>query len=300
VKQTIQTTDCQVCGSNSLEHYMDLKDYFLTGEPFSILECKECGLLITYPQPLEQELSKYYQSENYISHSNKQSDFISKLYRWVRNYTLGKKVKLLQRFSAGKNVLDLGCATGEFLARCKRSGYKVTGAEPDKKSGDFARSTYGLDVYSLEELKKLTPVSFDIITQWHVLEHVSDLNARFELMSKLLKKDGVCFVALPNPASADAAHYKKWWAAYDVPRHLFHFRRQPLKLLANKYDFKVSAILPMKFDSYYVSILSEKHMTGSPNYIKAFFGGFKSNLKAKTGNGEYSSLIYVLKKQNRP
>lgn len=298
MEQSIQNTECQGCNSNNLIHYMDVKDYFLTGESFSIIECKNCGLLITHPQPEEHNLSKYYQSEDYISHSNKRSDVISKLYQWVRHYTLGKKVALLKQFSTNSNVLDLGCATGEFLNRCKHSGYNATGAEPDEKSRNYARTTYGLNVSTLEELEELPPEKFKIITQWHVLEHVSDLNARFKLIKRLLDKDGICFIALPNPASADAAHYKKWWAAYDVPRHLFHFRRQALNQLANKYHFEVIKIIPMKFDSYYVSILSEKHMTGNPNYLKAFFQGFKSNLKAMLGNGEYSSLIYVLKKQN--
>ncbi|MBV2247104.1 MAG: class I SAM-dependent methyltransferase [Lentimicrobium sp.] len=296
MEQILQVADCQACESDNLAHYMDLKDFFLSGESFSILECKKCGLLITTPRPLEQDLSRYYQSDDYISHSNKQSDIVSRLYQWVRNYTLSRKVKILKRFSAGKNILDLGCATGEFLAKCKHSGYNVSGVEPDLKARTFAQQSHGLEVHSLADLDKLAPESFDIITQWHVLEHVSDLNARFEVMSKLLKKDGVCIVALPNPNAADAKHYKKYWAAYDVPRHLFHFRRHALIFLANKFDFSVSAILPMKFDSYYVSLLSEKYITGKPNYFKAFLWGLKSNLKARSGNGEYSSLIYVLKK----
>lgn len=298
MEHSLQITDCQGCGSNNLAHYVDLKDYFLTGESFSILECKNCGLLITNPQPLPQNLARYYQSNDYISHSNKRSDLISRIYQLVRTYTLGKKVNIIKRFTNGKEVLDIGCATGEFLDRCKNSGYNVTGIEPDEGARTFAQKTYGLKVLTLDEVEQVSSGSFDVITQWHVLEHVSALNERFELMHKLLKKDGICILALPNPASADAAYYKKFWAAWDVPRHLFHFRRQSLKALAQKHHFEVINILPMKFDSYYVSILSEKHMTGSSNYVRAFFQGMRSNLKAETGNKEYSSLIYILKKQN--
>ena len=298
MEHSIQISDCQGCGSNSLVPYLELKDYFLTGESFSILECRQCGLLITNPQPLPENLSKYYQSSNYISHSNKSSDVLSKIYQRVRKHTLGKKVKIIKRFTNGKDVLDIGCATGEFLDRCKQSGYTVTGVEPDEGARKFAQNTYGLKVLTLEEIDQVSAGSFDVITQWHVLEHVSALNERFQLMHKLLRKDGICIIAVPNPASADAAHYKKFWAAWDVPRHLFHFRRESLKALAQKHRFEVIYILPMKFDSYYVSILSEKHMTGSSNYASAFFQGLKSNLKAETGNKEYSSLIYILKKQN--
>ncbi|MDD3743120.1 MAG: class I SAM-dependent methyltransferase [Lentimicrobiaceae bacterium] len=290
--------DCQICNGSDFTHYLDLQDYFLTGEPFVIYQCTNCGLLLTYPQPKEQELSRYYQSEDYISHSNKQSDFLSRVYQRVRLYTLTRKVQLIQRYSSGKNILDIGCATGEFLARCKDYGFNVTGAEPDKQSGDYARVNYGIKVYNPLDLSTLEAQSFDVITQWHVLEHVSDLNSRFSLLQKLLKSDGVCLIALPNPASADAAHYKKFWAAYDVPRHLFHFKQPAIKILADKHGFSTIAVLPMKFDAYYISLLSEKYKTGKSNYLKAFFWGFLSNLKAKTNHGEYSSLIYVLKKQN--
>jgi 2-polyprenyl-3-methyl-5-hydroxy-6-metoxy-1,4-benzoquinol methylase len=245
------------------------------------------------------ELSKlgdYYASENYISHSSASTDVVSKIYHFVRNYTHKQKYKLLQKYSSGKTILDIGCATGEFLKYCSSQGMKTLGIEPNEKARKIAETRYKLEVSDEPDIRNFESGSMDMVTMWHVLEHVPDINQRMADIFRLLKIDGVAFIALPNHASYDAAYYYRYWAAWDVPRHLFHFSRKSLPALAAKHEFRVVDILPMPFDAYYVSLLSEKYMTGKSSYFNAILRGFISNQKARSGSGEYSSLIYVLKK----
>ncbi|MHC1777407.1 MAG: class I SAM-dependent methyltransferase [Lentimicrobium sp.] len=288
--------NCLICDNKAFTTVLNVKDYFLTGEEFAIYKCSECGLLITRPMPELAKLGAYYASEKYLSHSNEQKDLLSKVYHFVRNYTHKRKYKLLKKHSSGNSVLDIGCATGEFLHYCSSHGMQTTGVEPNDKARFIAQSRLRLEVATEPEIDGLESDSFDFITMWHVLEHVPDLNRRMKDIYRLLKDDGFAFIALPNHASYDASHYYRFWAAWDVPRHLFHFDRKSLTALASKHGFKVVSALPMLFDSYYVSLLSEKYMKGKSSYVKAFLRGFISNSKARTGTGEYSSLIYVLRK----
>lgn len=288
--------NCLICDNKAFTTVINVKDYFLTGEEFAIYKCSECGLLITRPMPELSKLGSYYASENYISHSDEQKDLLSKVYHFVRNYTHKRKYKLLKKYSSGNSVLDIGCATGEFLHYCASQGMKTTGVEPNDKARLVAQSRFKLEVATEPEIESLETESFDLITMWHVLEHVPDLNHRMQDIYRLLKKDGFAFIALPNHASYDASFYYRFWAAWDVPRHLYHFDRKSLYALATKHGFEVVSALPMLFDSYYVSLLSEKYMKGKQSYFKAFLRGFVSNSKARTGTGEYSSLIYVLRK----
>lgn len=288
--------NCLICDNKAFTTVINVKDYFLTGEEFAIYKCSECGLLITRPMPELSKLGSYYASENYISHSDEQKDLLSKVYHFVRNYTHKRKYKLLKKYSSGNSVLDIGCATGEFLHYCASQGMKTTGVEPNDKARLIAQSRFKLEVATEPEIGSLETESFDLITMWHVLEHVPDLNHRMQDIYRLLRKDGFAFIALPNHASYDASFYYRFWAAWDVPRHLYHFDRKSLSALATKHGFEVVSALPMLFDSYYVSLLSEKYMKGKQSYFKAFLRGFVSNSKARTGTGEYSSLIYVLRK----
>lgn len=288
--------NCLLCDNKVFKTEGTYTDLFLSGEQFTIIRCEECELRITHPMPELSKLSGYYASENYISHSNKRSDLFGKVYQMVRGFTHSRKYKLLTRFSSGQTILDIGCATGEFLKFCATKGMIASGIEPSEKARKIAESEYNLNVGEEQAIKNLKSSSFDIITMWHVLEHVPDINMRMEEIHRVLKNDGVTFIALPNHASYDAEYYKTYWAAWDVPRHLFHFNRKSFQSLATKHGFRVISIQPMVFDSYYVSLLSEKYKNGKSCILKAAIRGFLSNFKARFGNKEYSSLIYIIKK----
>ena len=291
--ETINT--CLVCGSNEITNFMDCKDYTVSQKTFTIQECIKCKFKFTSPRPSSNEIGSYYKSEDYISHSDTKKGLIHRLYHLIRTYTLIKKLQLIMRFSVKKGKLfDYGCGTGVFLSFCKKNGWDSFGYEPDEDARKIAIEN-GTEVTN--DLNSITTsLNCDVFTMWHVLEHVHDLDNLFSFINKNLKTKGLFVVAVPNPTSFDAKHYKEFWAAYDVPRHLYHFSPENVKQLVEKNGLKLIKILPMVFDSFYVSMLSEKYKTGKINYFKAFFNGLRSNYKAINTPTEYSSQIYLFKK----
>lgn len=285
--------NCPVCGSEIFDPFISGKDYFLSGEKFEIVKCRKCGFRFTNPRPKAEELGKYYESTEYISHSDSKKGLFASVYQQVRKYTLGRKLELIRKFHPQGEILDIGCATGQFLNYMSGHGWKATGIEPDEKTRNHAISEYGLQVFPEEKLNSFEKSSFDVITMWHVLEHVSDLNGRMEQLRDLLKPKGTIIIAVPNCNAYDAQKYGEFWAGYDLPRHLYHFTKSDMRLLAEKYEFTVVNILPMKFDAFYVSLLSEKYKFGKMRWLPAIWNGFWSNLKSGQEMG-HSSLIYVL------
>lgn len=251
-------------------------------------------MLITTPQPDTKNLFKYYESEDYISHTDSKRSFFEKIYHLIKQYSLNKKLRIINRYSPTKGMLlDVGAGTGDFLLCSKNGGWKIQGVEPNLKARKLADKK---GVHLVKEIQEIINQKFDVITLWHVLEHIPDVENYIVKLKSLLKNNGILIVAVPNYKSYDADYYKEFWAAYDVPRHLWHFSIKSIKFLFSKEKMEVVKILPMIFDSYYVSLLSEKYKTGKMNYIKAFLIASFSNLKAKF-NRNYSSLIYIIKKE---
>src|SRR3954471_2345067 len=264
---------CPICNSNQFKPFLACKDYTVSRETFSIFRCTSCQFKFTNPIPDLNKLGSYYKSEEYISHSNTKKGFINSCYQTVRKYTLLKKLALLSKFYKTGRILDIGCGTGEFLNTCKQAKWDTVGIEPDENARKMAQNNFSLDVKAEEELKNLQDESFDVISMWHVLEHVPDLKGRIEDLKRLLKPNGLILIAVPNCDSHDAKLYKEFWAAYDVPRHLYHFTPIDIGQLAKQYDMKVSLVLPMIFDSFYVSMLSEKYKNGKLNLIRSMWNG---------------------------
>ncbi|NNK39212.1 MAG: class I SAM-dependent methyltransferase [Winogradskyella sp.] len=281
---------------NHEEPFITVKDFTVSQEEFQLIYDKDLGLLKTHPQPLEIDLPRYYKSEAYISHTNAKRNLFERLYHVVRSYMLKRKLRLLNSLKTpNKSVLDIGCGTGDFLNEALQKGWQVIGVEPNPKARELANAKTNNSVYDNSQLSKLNNKRFDIITMWHVLEHVVDYNDYFNIAYRLLKDNGYFILALPNFKSLDAEHYGEFWAGYDVPRHLWHFSKDAIIKISEEHQFRVEQILPLRFDAYYVSMLSEKYKTGKMNFFRAMLIGFKSNREAKRTN-QYSSLIYVLKK----
>lgn len=295
-------TNCPLCGGTSFKKILDCLDYTVSRETFSIVECPDCSLKFTNPRPDEKEIGRYYESEEYVSHSNSKKGLINTIYHWVRNYSLNQKVSLIngeldQHSKSGdKLLLDIGCGTGEFLATAVKNGWIGKGIEPNTKAREQAILNHKLDVTDESGINTLQTGSFNVITMWHVLEHVHRLNERIEELYKLLKPGGKAIIAVPNCVSLDAKIYAENWAAYDVPRHLYHFTPVTIKELFKRHQFNFKHAYPMKFDSFYVSMLTEKNMNGKNNFPAAFMNGLKSNLKAKNDAEKFSSVIYVFVK----
>lgn len=279
-------------------HYLTVKDYTVSNKKFDLLYHETLDMLVTFPQPKAEELAGYYESDDYISHTDSKKSGADKLYQIVKKIALASKLKLINSFkTADKNLLDVGCGTGDFLLICKNNGWKVTGVEPNAKARisaeDKLKRESASEIYF--EINQLNnEAQFDVITLWHVLEHVPNLDIYLEALKLRLKPNGTLIVAVPNFKSYDANYYKQFWAAYDVPRHLWHFSKKSIQGLFAKQKMIVVKILPMVFDSFYVSLLSENYKNGKSNFLKAFYIGLASNIKAM-GTKEYSSLIYVIK-----
>ena len=275
----------------NLQPFLSCKDHTVSGEVYKVMINKEYDMLVTTPVP--KNLASYYKSENYISHTDSKKSLLDKVYQIVKNTTLKRKLKLIDSFkTSSKNILDVGSGTGDFLKVCKNNSWNVFGVEPNLDARNIAAKK-GITLQ--ENLSELKNIQFDVITLWHVLEHVEDLSAYISILNKLLCKDGKLVIAVPNFKSEDANYYKEFWAAFDVPRHLWHFSQTSIFKLFSSENMIVEKTIPMKFDAYYVSLLSEKYKSGKMNPIKSFYRGFVSNLKAKRSK-EYSSLTYVLKK----
>ncbi len=270
-----------------------VKDHSVSKEIFELHYNSEFDILETFPLPAPSELSKYYETEDYISHTDAKRNLFEKVYHLVRSYAIKNKISLINSLSDKGTFLDIGCGTGDVLKAAHDNGWKITGIEPNENARAIANSKTNNRVFDISELNKLPDHSFDVISLWHVLEHLPDLEEHVSLFKRLLKPNGKLIIAVPNHKSYDASYYKEYWAAYDVPRHLWHFSQNSIKLLFSKFGMTVVKTVPMQFDSFYVSLLSEKYKTGHQNFIKAFCVGLRSNLKAKR-TSEYSSLIYVL------
>ena len=265
-------------------------DYTVSDESYEVMYNKEYDMLVTSPVPVN--LESYYASESYISHTDSKKTLFESVYQLVKNHTLKQKLKLINSFNTDdKSILDVGAGTGDFLKICKNNNWQINGIEPSDKARKFAKRK---NINLKKDISEYEGKQFDVITLWHVLEHIPNLIEYTHQLKKLLKPSGVLIIAVPNFKSYDANRYKEFWAAYDVPRHLWHFSKTSIKKLFSDIDMTVEKILPMKFDAFYVSLLSEKYKSKKSRPINAFLTSLRSNLKAKR-NGEYSSLIYIIK-----
>ena len=283
----------------NLKPYLNCVDHTVSRETFSLLLDPEIDLLVTEPRPSENDLASYYESDDYISHTDAKRSLMDKLYQTVKNYSLKKKLNLINTLAGRKgHLLDIGCGTGDLLSVCEKDGWKIAGVEPSEKARELAKEKIDSEVDLRNDLKEVSNTEarqYDVITMWHVLEHVPNLMEYIQMLKELLTENGHLIVAVPNFKSYDANHYKEFWAAYDVPRHLWHFSEKSIRSIFGQNDFEVIETLPLIFDSFYVSLLSEKYKSGRSNLLGGFVNGLKSNMKARS-SGEYSSKIYILKK----
>jgi 2-polyprenyl-3-methyl-5-hydroxy-6-metoxy-1,4-benzoquinol methylase len=288
---------CPVCAKTEFKNFIVVQDKSVSQESFVIVQCENCTLKFTNPRPDEASIGAYYASEEYISHSNTSKGLMSKAYKLVRTFTVKDKVNLINSFAGKKGtILDYGCGTGHFLAGCKKEGWNIKGFEPNEVANKNASEVTGSFI-ERTSLTNFEQESFDVITLWHVLEHIHSVNETFQQLLKLLKPGGIIITAVPNADSLDAQNYKENWAAYDVPRHLYHFNQATMKRFLKKHKVEFLETKPMKYDAYYVSLLSEKYKEGKSNMFVSVMSGYKSNSYAEKNDLDYSSLIYIARKK---
>lgn len=293
--ETLKT--CPSCQHSEFSNEIICTDHLVTDESFVIVKCQNCGLLFTNPRPTVENIGKYYDSPEYASHNQKSKGLIDVIYKVARGFALKRKLSLINKLQPQKGkLLDVGSGTGDFLKTCEDNGWNVTGIEFNRAANQASTEKVNGTVFaSLDELQ--LKKEFNVITLWHVLEHLHELRESLKKFRKVLKKNGALIIAVPNMDSWDSQHYKEKWAAYDVPRHLYHFNQLTFKKLAQECKFSIRETKPMKLDAYYVSLLSEKNMHGKNRFYRAFMSGLKSNRWAKENQGNYSSLIYILSKK---
>jgi len=296
----IHHKQCPACLSDQVFPFKDIKDHSVSGENFAVWECGGCTMRFTQNIPDQEQIGRYYKSDAYVSHTDTKEGLVNRIYHFIRKITIRQKRNMLVS-ETGKSkgsILDIGCGTGAFLHEMQKTGWNVVGLEPDDTAASIARDKHNLNPQNPQALFGFEASAFDAITMWHVLEHVHTLDAYVGQLKKVMKDDGVLFVAVPNYTSKDAEHYGTAWAAYDVPRHLYHFSPKSMKALMERHGFSISKIKPMWYDAVYVSMLSEKYLVGKGRLLHAIINGFRSNIAALFAVKKCSSLIYVVRKQN--
>ena len=291
----VHYSKCPVCQSKSIQLVLSAKDYTVSGQSFDVWSCQNCEARFTQSVPDEAHIGSFYESEEYISHSNTSKGLVNNLYQRVRNYTLDQKQKLITSVS-GKSkgsILDIGCGTGEFLGKMKSIGWEARGLEPSDTARKQAQENHGLHISEPIDLFQLEEKAYDVITMWHVLEHVHQLHAYMDQIQKILKPDGKLIIAVPNYQSLDAEYYGDKWAAYDVPRHLYHFSPKSMNELLVQHSFELIQEKPMPFDAFYVSLLSEKYQHGQARLIPGFWTGFRSFMRSSQNVKTCSSVMYI-------
>ncbi len=289
--------NCLVCGHTTLHKEITCTDFVATGHSFDLYRCGNCSFLFTNPRPAMEEIGPYYQSSRYVSHAGSKKDFsfMYRVYDWVRNYSITQKLKHIKTYHTSGKLMDLGCGLGYFLDGTIKDGtFNAVGVDVSEEAVEYVKKTFGYEVKRESDLDSLEPASFDVITQWHVLEHVHLLNERMKQLKALLKKSGTLFIAVPNSNSWDAKHYGPFWDGYDVPRHLYHFNQTSFALLMAKHGFKVVETKSMPFDAPYISMRSEVHQKKSFVFLRGAISGAISMFKAQK-NMDHSSLLFVVK-----
>lgn len=290
---------CPVCGKDHLKHIMTCVDHYATGEAFELFKCEDCEFIFTQGVPVEAEIGKYYETPDYISHSDTRKGLMNTIYHYIRSYMLGRKARLVigEAYRKTGRLLDIGTGTGYFANAMHLRGWEVEAIEKSPKAREFARENFGLDVKPESALYDFEAGSFDVITLWHVMEHLEHLNETWDRLNELLTEKGILIVAVPNCSSFDADYYGNYWAAYDVPRHLWHFTPATIHNLASRHGFIMSARHPMPFDAFYVSMLSEKYRGNSQSFFKGVYVGMLAWFSSLARKERSSSMIYVFRKK---
>jgi SAM-dependent methyltransferase len=278
---------------------MTCTDFYASGDSFELFSCEDCNFTFTQDFPSGSAMDRYYESSEYIPHSDTRKGIVNVVYHLVRKYMLGKKARLVMkeaRLSSGK-LLDIGTGTGYFPSIMARKGWETEAIEKDACARTFAKEKFNLDVKPEEALSAFEPDTFNVITLWHVMEHLEKLNETWGRLYELLTDKGVLIVAVPNHASYDAEKYGADWAAYDVPRHLWHFTSGTMQQFGSKHGFILAERYPMSFDAFYISMLSEKNMKKPFSFLRGTYTGLLTWFRALTRKEKSSSMIYVFRKK---
>ncbi|MFT4565893.1 MAG: 2-polyprenyl-3-methyl-5-hydroxy-6-metoxy-1,4-benzoquinol methylase [Saprospiraceae bacterium] len=296
--KTIHIDKCPICSSTKLFPHMKVTDIPYSGETYEVEVCQNCSFALTQDAPSEEEMGKYYNFDNYMSHADAAESVVDKLYHKVRDWMFVRKEKWIKAHITGRQLLDLGAGTGYFVNYMQIQDYKITGVEPEPGARKTAAEKLGIELHSMEAMRNFEEGSFDGITMWHVLEHIHEIDAYFETINKVLKKDGALFIAVPNYTSAAKKAFEEYWNGWDVPKHLWHFSPSSMETLANKKGYDLEAKYQLPFDPFYISMLSQRNKSVNFWQIRGLFRGFGAYLKERSNVDKACSILYVLKRRS--
>lgn len=290
-------SNCPRCGGNSFVPWALVRDHSITHEDFNLVDCTTCGFRSTNPRPTQGDVGRYYQSDTYISHSNATASLQDRLYQLARRWALRRKYKTIRGLQPHGKVLDVGCGTGELLAYLMGRGYLVQGVEPNLKAREQVIANYGISALPALDLVAAHE-QFQVVTLWHVLEHLPDLRATFKRLFALMADRGLLIIAVPDRGSWDAEHYGVDWAAWDVPRHFSHFRQEDVRVLLREHGFELVSTRRMWMDALYISTLSEGYRGATKSWalLKGVALGSWSNLQSAVSGRPTSSSMYIARK----
>lgn len=296
---TINHSSCPLCKRSRITKRFTCKDHFATNEEFEVYECADCGFVFTQGIPDEKEIGRYYESQTYISHSNTRKGLLNKIYHCVRTIMLRRKVNLIEELTLLKNgnILDYGAGTGYFARAMEKAGWYVTAIEKSPQARELAQKEFGFNIYPENHLQQIEDKELDVVTLWHVMEHIQNLDAFWEELYRILDDTGIAVIAVPNSKSYDARYYKENWAAYDVPRHLWHFTPTTIMRWGEKHNFILEREYTMPFDGFYISMLSERYKGSSMSAVRGFMTALKGWFAQWTRRDASSSIIYVFRKR---
>ena len=288
---TIHYDSCPLCQGSELAPFASATDHLVSGKQFTIIQCKACGFLFTQDAPSNDSIEQYYDSEKYLPH-NTRHGFNSFIYRSVRSVMFNWKHALIQYYHNTRGTLiDVGAGNGHFMAHMQRSGWDVVGCEQSELARTEAWNRWELHLDGDAMETEYRTGCADVITAWHAIEHIHDLHGLWDRFNNWLKSDGILLVAVPNCFSADAQHYGYTWAAWDVPRHLWHFSINTIHELSQQHGFRLIDIKSLPLDACYIAMLSDQ------NKFKAIINGLRFMIKGFSNKQNASSLIYIFSKQ---
>lgn len=293
VMENINT--CPICQSDAISQSFAVKDHMVSGESFNVVSCADCGFQRTSPRP--NPIGPYYESDDYLSHNTNKRSLFDRAYHIIRDRAASQKLQFLQKQLSQNTeiprLLDIGCGIGVFLNEAKKQKWSISGVEISDSARKQAETRLNQPIF--KHFDEVPPdAKFDGISLWHVLEHLPNPVETLQKIHTHAEEGAALVLGLPNPESHDAQFYGSDWAAWDVPIHFWHFRKQDVEALANMTGWTLESVHPMKWDSYYVSLLSESFIHGRKRWVPATWRGWLSNLKG--GEHNTSSLKYVLRK----
>jgi 2-polyprenyl-3-methyl-5-hydroxy-6-metoxy-1,4-benzoquinol methylase len=237
----LERAPCEICGADMPQPVAARADLLFGGPTvYTMCRCGSCGVLYQHPRPTAATIGNLYPPDTSYPSYRKAVQAEPLLKRIDRRYGLAKRCRLVTRHHAPGRLLDVGCATGDFISEMRRQpGWEIVGVEPGPSAARYAAATTGVPVVrGVLNDASFADGSFDVVTMWDVLEHVYQPRAVIAEAARLLRPGGLLIVNHPNTESVDRALFGRLWVGYELPRHLYLFPPELLRSLVAEHGLR--------------------------------------------------------------